>query len=98
MTDPPMNDHARVHEALAAYVAGGLDAAERRRVEDHLHDCPACFEAYVEARDADRAVQRAVGLVPEPSAAPGPAPPRRMRWGQPPECGGAWRPRVVQPF
>jgi anti-sigma factor RsiW len=36
--------HQQHREALAAYVLGALDPAERRAVEHHLADCDACAE------------------------------------------------------
>src|SRR5262245_6335070 len=60
MTDIPQNDHQWTHEHLAAYLAGGLDPAERTRFESHIHACPDCFDAFTEAPDADRALQRAL--------------------------------------
>lgn len=35
-------DHAELRRALGAYALGGLEPAERSRVEGHLEDCPAC--------------------------------------------------------
>lgn len=35
-------EHQELREALGAYVVGGLDPAERRRVEQHLADCREC--------------------------------------------------------
>jgi anti-sigma factor RsiW len=53
-------DHAWVHEQIAAAVAGGLTAEEQARFDAHVHSCAECFDAFAEARDADRAVQRAL--------------------------------------
>ncbi|HVT80834.1 MAG TPA: polysaccharide biosynthesis/export family protein, partial [Phycisphaerae bacterium] len=58
-------EHAWVHENLGAYLAGGLSAEERGRLDGHVNGCAECFDAFTEARDADRAAQRALaGLVP----------------------------------
>lgn len=35
-------DHAELRRALGAYALGGLEPAERSRVEGHLEDCAAC--------------------------------------------------------
>ena len=35
-------------ESIAAYVDGSLDAADRARVEEHLADCPRCYETFGE--------------------------------------------------
>lgn len=37
-------EHQLQREALAAYVIGALDPAERRLVEQHLSDCPDCTD------------------------------------------------------
>lgn len=37
-----MNDHRELREALAAYVLGALDPAERHTVEEHLRGCAEC--------------------------------------------------------
>ncbi len=64
-TAAPESDHAWVHDNLAAYLAGGLDPAERARLDDHINGCPDCFDAFTEGRDADRGVSRALsGLTP----------------------------------
>jgi autotransporter-associated beta strand protein len=58
-------EHAWVHENLGAYLAGGLSAEERGRLDAHVNGCAECFDAFTEARDADRAAQRALaGLTP----------------------------------
>src|SRR5438067_12611789 len=49
-----MSEHAWTEESLAAYVAGGLDAAERERLERHLVECFDCTSALEGARGADR--------------------------------------------
>lgn len=35
-------DHAELRRSLGAYALGGLEPAERSRVDGHLEDCPAC--------------------------------------------------------
>ena len=57
MTDPTA-DHAFIHENLAAYLTDALDPAERARFDAHINNCPECFDAFSEARNADRAMQR----------------------------------------
>ena len=49
-----MSEHAWTQDNLAAHVAGGLDAAERERLERHLADCFDCTSALENARAADR--------------------------------------------
>src|SRR4051794_12323026 len=62
----PESPHAWIHENLAAYLAGALDAAERERFDAHINACVDCFDAFTEARDADRTLQRTLGtLVPD---------------------------------
>jgi glycine cleavage system regulatory protein len=48
-----MSEHAWVLENLAAYLADGLDAAERERLEQHAAACEACARALAEARNID---------------------------------------------
>ncbi len=40
-----MSDHTWTQENIASYVAGGLDAAERERLEQHAADCGDCAAA-----------------------------------------------------
>ena len=35
-----MSDHQWAQNGMAAYVAGGLEPAERERLETHLAQCP----------------------------------------------------------
>lgn len=51
-----MSDHAWILENLAAYLAGGLESAERERLEQHTTDCPSCAVALNEARTMDVAL------------------------------------------
>ena len=63
---PAESPHAWIHEHLAAYLANGLNAEERQRFDAHINSCPECFDAFTEARDADRVLQRAFGgLLPD---------------------------------
>src|SRR5581483_250578 len=48
-----MSEHQWVQENLAAYVADGLDTAERERVELHVTTCPGCARALNDARLLD---------------------------------------------
>jgi hypothetical protein len=48
-----MSDHAWVLQNIASYVAGGLDAAERERLERHAAECASCAQAWAEGRDLD---------------------------------------------
>jgi hypothetical protein len=49
-----MTDHDYVQEHVAAYLAGGLDAAETERFEAHVRDCPTCSAALADARRVDQ--------------------------------------------
>jgi hypothetical protein len=49
-----MSVHAWVRKNLAAYVAGGLNAASRGRLERHAAGCAECERALAEARSVDR--------------------------------------------
>jgi hypothetical protein len=51
-----MTIHTWVRRNLAAYVTGGLAAAERRRLERHVAACPECARALDAARSGDRAL------------------------------------------
>ena len=48
-----MSEHAWVLENLAAYVAGGLTAEERERLQQHVANCADCSRALEELRAAD---------------------------------------------
>jgi hypothetical protein len=63
-----MSDHAWILENLAAYLSGGLEPAERERLEQHTADCSSCAAALNDARAMDVAL---TGLFAEarPSAA-----------------------------
>jgi hypothetical protein len=63
-----MSEHAFVHDNLAAYVAGGLDAAEGERVETHAAGCEACAAALRDARAFDHDLDALfVGTRPSPA-------------------------------
>ena len=63
-----MSEHVRAQNDIAAYVAGGLEPAERELLEQHLADCPECTGSVAEARAVD------AKLMPLFAAAhPGPA-------------------------
>lgn len=64
----PDSEHAWVHEHLAAYLAGGLSESERQRFDAHINGCPACFDAFTEARDADRALLRTLSAFAPPAS------------------------------
>jgi hypothetical protein len=49
-----MSDHAWTQENLAAFVAGGLEAAEDERLERHAAECAECAAALRQARLLDR--------------------------------------------
>jgi hypothetical protein len=48
-----MSDHTWTLENLAAYLADGLEPAERERLEAHTAECAACAAALNAARDTD---------------------------------------------
>src|SRR5437879_5472581 len=52
-----MSDHAWTHEQIAAYVTGGLTAAEMARVDAHIRQCPNCAAALAAARGMDHGLQ-----------------------------------------
>ena len=68
-------DHDAARMLLGAYVLGGLDAADRRRVEDHLSSCAVCRDEVAELAVLPGLLRRltpdeaAAGLAP---AAPAP--------------------------
>src|SRR5579885_2238673 len=51
-----MSDHAWILENLATYLAGGLEPAERERLEQHTANCASCAAALDDARALDTAV------------------------------------------
>src|SRR3954464_300533 len=66
-TNPLASEH--VTDLVEAYLAGGLDPAERARFEAHVSLCVACARVVAEIEQADRAlhemfqpVQPGVGL------------------------------------
>jgi hypothetical protein len=52
-----MSEHAWVQENIASYVAGGLEPAERERLEQHISGCGSCAAALEEARGLDQTLQ-----------------------------------------
>src|SRR5438874_576614 len=48
-----MSEHAWTLENIAAFVAGGLDAAEGERLQRHAAECAECAGALREARSLD---------------------------------------------
>jgi hypothetical protein len=68
-----MSEHAWTLENIAAFVAGGLDAAEAERVERHAADCAECAAALRAARALDHGLD---GLFA--AGRPGPALEDRM--------------------
>src|SRR5438105_70822 len=51
-----MSEHAWVQENLASYFAGGLDAGEGERLEQHLAECSSCAQAAEELRAIDHSL------------------------------------------
>ncbi len=70
-----MSEHAWSQEHVAAFVAGGLTAAEAERLEAHARDCPECAAALAAARRLDRGLD---GLFAD--VRPGPALEDRVIW------------------
>lgn len=48
-----MSDHAWILENLAAYLTGGLEPAERERLEQHVQGCVPCADALANTRALD---------------------------------------------
>jgi len=48
-----MSEHAWVEDSLESYLAGGLDRAERDRLERHVAECGDCARALEQARGID---------------------------------------------
>jgi hypothetical protein len=63
-----MSEHVWAQENIAAYVAGGLEASEGERLEEHVADCLACARFVDEARSLEKKLAPLVL-----AAAPGPA-------------------------
>lgn len=89
-----MSDHAWALENVAAYLADGLEAAERERLEAHAADCPACAQALGAARDLDTELSNLLAparpaadledrLLRRLGTATPPAPRRVRPWGWP---------------
>jgi hypothetical protein len=63
-----MSEHAWVRENVASYLAGGLEPAERDRLERHAASCEPCAGALAEERDLDRTMDTLFAAVrPEPA-------------------------------
>ena len=52
-----MSEHAWVLENIASFNAGGLEAAERERLRQHIAACASCSEVLNEARKLDHALE-----------------------------------------
>jgi glycine cleavage system regulatory protein len=52
-----MPEHAWILENLESYTAGGLEPAERERLEQHVATCPACARALEQAQAVDRMME-----------------------------------------
>jgi hypothetical protein len=62
-----MSDHEWVLENSAGYVTGGLEDAERVRLEEHMASCTPCARAVQEAREVDRKIDALfAGVRPAP--------------------------------
>jgi anti-sigma-K factor RskA len=68
------NDHDAVRMLLGGYVLGGLDAGDRRSVEDHLSNCSDCRDEVAELAVLPGLLHR---LSPEEAAGLSVAPPPR---------------------
>jgi glycine cleavage system regulatory protein len=63
-----MSDHNWVQENMASYVAGGLDAAECDRLDEHVATCTACARALANAQAMDANLNQLFADVrPEPA-------------------------------
>ncbi len=58
-----MSEHAWVEENIASYTAGGLDAEERQRLEQHAGECGDCAQRLREARSLDQSLSALFGNV-----------------------------------
>ena len=52
-----MSEHAWVLENIAAFQTGGLETAERERLEQHIASCEPCAQALGETRGIDQALE-----------------------------------------
>src|SRR2546430_16877737 len=52
-----MSEHAWVLENIAGYHAGGLEAAERERLQQHIAACEPCALALEKARGIDQTLE-----------------------------------------
>ena len=62
--DVVVRQHPEVQELLGVYAIDAIDAAERRLVESHLRDCPACEAEVCEHREVAAALAPA-GSTPD---------------------------------
>jgi hypothetical protein len=68
-----MSEHTWILENLASYTAGGLEAAERERLQQHIAACPSCAEALEQTQAFDQTLETLFA-----PARPGPALEDRM--------------------
>jgi anti-sigma factor RsiW len=52
-----MSEHAWILENLESYTAGGLEPAERERLEEHIASCAPCSTALEETRALDQTME-----------------------------------------
>ena len=52
-----MSEHAWILENLESYTAGGLEPAERERLEEHIASCTPCAAALEETRALDQTME-----------------------------------------
>ena len=50
-------------ETLAAYIDGRLDEETRKRVVEHMAECPECFEVVMAGRESGTSIERASGAI-----------------------------------
>ncbi len=63
-----MSEHAWVLENIETYGAGGLEPAERERIEEHTAQCSSCGQALEESRAVDATLEGLfAGVRPEPA-------------------------------
>lgn len=62
-------EQTHVFNLISDYVLGLLPAAERRQVEQHAANCPACRQQLVAEREISRRVRHTLAALPAPSSA-----------------------------
>ncbi len=63
-----MSEHAWILENIETYSAGGLEPAERERIEEHTAQCSSCGQALEESRAVDATLEALfAGVRPEPA-------------------------------